>query len=298
MEIQLLLAFVAVAECRSFTAAAKQLHLTQSAVSKRLAQLEEYVGQTLFDRPGRKVHLTEAGAAMLPKVKSALEQIDAALQSITDFGVQIGGRLRIATSHHIGVHRLPSLLKRYVQQYPNVHLDLNFIDSEQASYAVIRGDYELCFVTLSDKIRNDPKHQLQSMPVWDDPLAFVCGQSHALAHHKRVRLEDLCNHPAIMPNPQTHTTQLTQKLFHQNGLALDVAMTTNHLDAIKMMISVGLGWSVLPRSLLCERSSLLPEDLWVIPVKHQLIRQLGCIYYRGRTLSKAARAMLALVDQV
>lgn len=131
-------------------------------------------------------------------------------------------------------------------------------------------------------------HPLQHQVAWQDPLVFVCGRQHPLAQNKRFQLKRLSQYAAILPDHHTYTTQLVQRLFHQHDLSLDITMTTNHLDAIKMMISVGLGWSVLPRS-------LLSSDIVELPEKYALNRTLGCIYRRGKTLKQAARAMLLML---
>lgn len=147
MDTQLLHAFLAVADKRSFSLAADQLNLTQSAISKRIALLEEELSSPLFDRIGRQVHLTEAGNTLLPHAKQLVEDTESTVRLMKERRGEVGGLLRIATSHHIGVHRLPPFLKVYTQQYPKVHLDIHFIDSEQATQAILRGEFDLAIIT-------------------------------------------------------------------------------------------------------------------------------------------------------
>jgi DNA-binding transcriptional LysR family regulator len=299
MDTQHLTAFIAVAEHHSFTLAAQQLAIGQSAVSKRIAALEQHLGQILFDRLGRQVVLTEAGHALLPKAKAALHTINEALDTISAHSTHVRGPLRIATSHHIGIHRLPTVLKHFIKRFPEVHLSLSFLDSEQAVEAITQGVFDLAFVALAENILEDPIHPIQHQKVWQDELHFVCGKEHPLAqrndrvghNHPPVTLEAVSQYPAIMPGRQTQTTQLTQRIFQQAGQSLDITMTTNHLDAIHMLISLGLGWSVLPKSLVSETTNIIPL------VEAPLKRHLGCIYPRNRTLTTAARAMLELLRQ-
>ncbi len=298
MDTQQLLAFTTIANSGSFSAAASQLGLTQSAISKRIALLEEYVAQPLFDRVSRQVLLTEAGQKLLPRAKRILQEIDDTRRYMLDLKGDVSGLLTIATSHHIGIHRLPSLLKRFTQHFPDVHLDIHFIDSEQAIEAIEQGDFELALMTLPNSLllqsnENHPVHKLQYHPIWSDPLAFVADKQHPLtqkaSRKKTINLADLANYPAILPDKNTYTTQLIQSLFEKQGQALSISMTTNHLDAISMMISVGLGWSVLP-------TTLLSKNIIKLPIKGpELVRELGCIHHRERTLSNAARAMLDML---
>jgi DNA-binding transcriptional LysR family regulator len=290
MDTHLLHAFLAVAELQSFSLAAKHLSLTQPAVSKRIALLEEQLGTVLFDRIGRNIALTEAGSTLLPHAKRLVDDNEKTLILMKEQQGKIGGSLRIATSHHIGVHRLPPFLKAYTQQYPEVHLQLHFIDSEQAIEAILQGEFDLALITLPEVKKEDGSEPIQQHKLWHDPMYFVVGQHHPLyetsSKGKPITLQQLAEHPAILPDTNTRTTQLVKQLFSQKGLTPNITMTTNHLDAIKMMVGVGLGWSALP-----ER--LIDNSLYQLPIKKiTLARELGCIHHRQRTLSNAARAML------
>ena len=100
-------AFVVVAEQGSFSRAAELLFVTQPAVSKRIVKLENELKTQLFDRIGRNVALTTAGQHLLPKAKAILEAMENTSHELTNLSGAVGGRLRIATSHHISLHRLP-----------------------------------------------------------------------------------------------------------------------------------------------------------------------------------------------
>jgi DNA-binding transcriptional LysR family regulator len=286
MDIQLLKAFITIAENGSFSAAAQRLHLTQSAISKRIALLEDQVTQPLFDRIGRSVQLTEAGHALVPRAKRILQEIADTKQYMSDIRGSVSGPLRIATSHHVGLHRLPPFLKTFSQQYPEVHLELTFIDSEQAINAILQGEFELALITLPEAILDNTTDNIQYHHLWQDPMEFIVNNNHPLSLKKKIKLSDLAAYPAILPDRNTYTTELIQQLFTQEKQMLDISMTTNHLDAIKMMISVGLGWSVLPETLMSKNITCLNVG------ELKLTRQLGCIHHRARTLSNAARTML------
>ena len=132
MDTLALESFVAVADEGSFSRAAERLFVTQPAVSKRISGLEEDLGVALFDRLGRQLSLTEAGSTLLVSARRILSDIADSRDAIHSLGDQVAGRLRLATSHHIGIHRLPPVLKAFTQRYPNVALDLLFLDSELA----------------------------------------------------------------------------------------------------------------------------------------------------------------------
>jgi len=282
MDLQNLRAFALVAECGSFTVAAQKLHLTQPAVSKRIAQLEDELGTALFDRIGRTVRTTEAGAALLPHARAVQRELQAAEQSVRDLAGTVGGRLRLATSHHIGLHRLPPVLSYFNSTFPDVHLDLDFMDSEQAYELTLRGGVELAVVTLAPT----PVPHSITHPVWHDPLDFMIQAGHELARRQAVDLRELSRHPAILPGLNTYTGQIVKHLFDRRGLPVQVAIATNYLETIRMMAAVGLGWTVLPRS-------MQDPSLATLPVRNARIeRTLGVVYHEGHSLSRAARAFI------
>lgn len=287
MDTQSLEAFLAVAETGSFSLAGERVYLSQPAVSKRIAQLEEQLGCRLFDRIARTVTLTESGRQLLPRAERILREINEARQAIADLAGAVSGNLRLAISHHIGLHRIPPLLKLYTAEFPDVQVDINFMDSEQAYDEILHGRYELAAITLAP----EPHPRISAIDVWPDPLAFMVAPDHPLMGSSTVTLRELSRYPAILPGLSTYTGRIIRELFEGQRLELISTMDTNYLETIKMMVSIGLGWSVLPQSMLSDEVC----EIRVPGVAPQ--RTLGCIYHRDRTLSNAAQAFLAFLDR-
>ncbi|HAD45784.1 MAG: LysR family transcriptional regulator [Alloalcanivorax venustensis] len=286
MDTQALTAFLAVAESGSFSTAAERLFLTQPAVSKRIAQLEQQLGTRLFDRVGRRIRLTEAGEALLPRARQVLLDLEDMSRAISNLTGTVSGTLRIGTSHHIGLHRLPPVLRRFSREYPDVKLDIHFIDSEEAWEAVLHGDLEMGVVTLPPQ----PDPRLHSQAVWQDPLVFMAAPEHPLARLDRVTLETLTGYSAILPSPVTFTRRIVESLFEEQALTLNISMSTNYLETIHMMVSIGLGWSVLPETMLDDSVVRLNVDT-ALPV-----RRLGVVTHPGRSRSNAAGAFLDILN--
>lgn len=286
MDTQALRAFLSVAEQGSFSLAADRLHLTQSAVSKRIQQLESQLGTALFDRHNRTISLTEAGNTLLPSAQHILELVSDTELQLHNLKGNISGILAIGTSHHIGLHRLPPVLREFVSHYPDAQLKLDFMGSERAYQAVLNRQVELALTTLD----TDTPDKITSVPLWQDRMICVCSPEHALAKQSDISLSDLANTPAILPEQDTITFKLIAEPFAQQGLALSPTMPTNYLETVKMLVSVGLGWSLLP-------ASMLDDQLIRLPWPSQSIkRSLGIIHLRERTLSNAARALLEILD--
>ncbi len=110
------------------------------------------------------------------------------------------------------------------------------MDSEQAYAQVLHGEVELAVTTLGP---TEPP--LRAMPVWNDPLSFAVAPDHPLARLPKVSLADIAAHPAVLPDPGTFTHRIVAETFARRGLSLQLRMTTNYMETIKMMASVGLG---------------------------------------------------------
>lgn len=282
MDTQNLSAFIAVADAGSFTQAAASLHLSQPAVSKRITALEEQIGQSLFDRVGRRVTLTDAGRTLLPYAKKVLQDLEDGRRALSHLSEKVAGRLSIGTSHHIGLHRLPPVLRRYTQQYPEVDLDIHFMDSEVACQAVLAGKLELGIVTLPTQ----PLPHLETRQVWDDPLSFVVAPDHPLLTLDGAQLAHLANYPAVLPDAATYTHRIVTRALQQHGLTPRIRLATNYLETLKMLVGIGLGWSVLPDSMVDDTIRRLPMP------ELELHRELGAVWHERRTLSGAASALL------
>jgi len=287
MDISSLQSFLAVADSGSFSRAAERIFLTQPAVSKRIASLEAQLGTRLFDRIGRRVQLTPAGIALHERAKRLLRELDDVKRSIADLSGIIAGDLRLATSHHIGLHRLPQPLRDFHARYPQVHLDLRFMDSEQACNDVARGEIELAIVTLPPRL--DPP--LRGEPIWEDPLDVVVAPHHPLALSEDISIRHLAQYPAILPGPGTYTREIVLKALGTWRDKVEIGMATNYLEVLKMLASIGLGWSALPRT-------MIDDSLRVVQIKNMKIeRTLGIVTHAARTLSNAAQAMIRTVHE-
>lgn len=287
MDIDALRAFLAVAETRSFSRAAEQAFLTQPAMSKRISTLEQELGIRLFDRIGRQVQLTEAGALLVQRARAIINAIEEAKSALSNLSGAVTGPLRLGTSHHVGLHRLPRALKIFHKRYPHVQMDLRFMDSEQACRAVEQGELELAIVTLPATAAS----ALTLLPIWDDPLEIVVAAHHPLARETSASLDALLTLPAILPGPGTFTREIILRALGSRRDDVQIGMSTNYLEVLRMLVSIGLGWSALPRT-------LIDSNLKVVHIENVAIgRQLGIVTHASRTLSNAARAMLEIVRE-
>jgi DNA-binding transcriptional LysR family regulator len=284
MNIEDLQAFLTVARLSSFSQAAEELHLTQPAVSKRIAALESGLDTRLFDRIGRQIGLTEAGRALQGHARRIIDEVEDSRRTIRNLSGVVGGPLKMATSHHISLHRLPPLLHDFIRRYPEVQLDLSFMDSEVACRAVEQGELELALVTLPPP----GSTSLTMIEVWTDLLVLAASTDHPLSSAKRIDAGTLARYPAILPARGTYTRALIDQALAQGQL--ETRLETHYLETIKMLVSVGLGWSLLPENML--EAELRPAHGRRIQVQ----RKLGIVHHPQRMLSNAAQEFIKMCN--
>lgn len=292
MDTSSLRTFLTIADTGSFSTAAERLYLTQSAISKRIQALETELDTKLFDRVGRQTVLTPAGEIFFGRAQTILQQLEDSHREIDNLKGEVAGTLHIGTSHHIGLHRLPPILKRLNQQYPDLTLDIHFMDSEVAYREVQSGKLELGIITIP----NTEKQELNTRVIWDDPLELVLGKNHPLAEQlkesgaKSVSVKELATYNAVLPARNTYTRQILESAFVKTGQQIHTNLSTNYLETIKMLVAVGLGWGILPRT-------MLTRELLVVKIPRlHLLRKLGVVWHPKRTLSNAAKVMMDLLE--
>lgn len=285
MQIAELETFLSVADLASFSRAAEQLHVSQPAVSKRIARLEISLDATLFDRVGKRVYLTDAGHLLKPRAESLLAGFADTRRLLHNQRQRIEGPLSLATSHHVGLHRLAPVLQAFNRTYDAVSLDIRFEDSEAAHDLVRRASSEFAVVTLNPQGDADLRYE----PLWDDPLVFIVAADHELARSGHLELTTLAEHPVILPGLATYTGRIVASTFAEREIQLKPALSTNYLETIAMLVGIGLGWSVLPACMVTKGLVTLSTDA------PQLHRTLGCVLHPSRTLSNAASAFVDIL---
>ena len=281
MDIQNIRAFLMVAEMRSFSRAAEKLFITQPAISKRISTLEFALDCQLFDRLGKSIQLTQAGEALIPSYQRIISELDETQRIISNLRTQVSGHLKFGTSHHIGLHRLPPVLRQYTRQYPDVELDIQFMDSEQAAALILKGSIELALITLPDRI----EEPLTTIPVWSDPMECVVARDHVLAVSETATRAQLIEHGVLIQSHSTHTRNIIDTALNLDK-DIKIIMESNYLETIKAMIQNGLGWGVLPES-------MIDDSLHRLKIKGvKMERHLGVLLHASRTLSSPVNALL------
>jgi DNA-binding transcriptional LysR family regulator len=282
-------AFAAVIELGSFSAAAERLQLTQPAVSLQVRQLEKRLGTLLVERVGRRARPTAAGAALLPHAARIDEAVVAAFDAIGAHAAGVAGRVRLGTGATACIFLLPPVLRELRRRFPELELTVTTGNTPEILKALDDNSIDLALVTLPAAGR-----ALVLTPVLDDEFVAVAPRGSALP--ARVSAAALAQQPLLLFEPGGNTRRISDAWFARSGVALKPAMSLGSVEAIKELVSAGLGWAVLPQ--MAVRKEEARGSLVVRPLAPRLKRTLALAVRRDKRLqpplAQAMRAIEAL----
>ena len=277
-------AFVCVAQAGSFTTAASQLHLTQSAVSVLISELEAEFGLRLFDRTTRLVQLTDAGRDFYPVAEKILADLHNALLSSKELVAKKRGRVSIAATPLMASILLPKVIGEYTAMYPNISVTLQDSLAGLIQQKVRDGTADFGIGTFERAGR-----ELIAEPFMADTLVLACPAGHPLAGKASVTWRALAGHPFISLTRDNSVGQLIRKCLADAGVEVHSAYEVSYLSTVVGMVDAGLGVAVLP-SYAGPITRLYDIQIRRL-VKPAIRREMSFITRQGRTLSPAAESL-------
>ena len=272
-------AFAALARTGSFTLAAKELHLSQSAVSHSMKALERDVGCLLFDRLGKKVSLTLAGEHLLQSTGKILSEMSAARASLEQLNKWGRGRLRIGASTTACQHILPAVLREFKDGNPQCLIEIQPGDTPKVTELLRAGAIDLA-------IALEPLHeeQLEFRPLFADEMVFLMAAAHPWAQAGHVTRAEIPKQNYVLYKKSSLTFRLIENYFREEDMALNTVIELGSMEAIKELVKLGLGVSILAPWI--AREELAEGSLVALPLgKRKLRRQWGILHWRGQRLS-------------
>lgn len=244
MEIRQLKAFLAIAETRTFTAAAQRMHYTQAAISMQIKQLEKEVGVPLFIRMPRRVVMTEAGECLHERAQHIMHEHDAALAELAELAGAERGRLRVGSaSGMISTDALPAILKKLRKSHQHAEVSVVSGTSEELAKRILAGEIDMAFVSLPVQARN-----IETEVLSRDQLVAIASPRHKLAKGRVVSAFALAGEKLILGERGGNTRRLIDEFFTEAGLKPKVAMELNRQAAIKNMVAADMGVGIVPFS--------------------------------------------------
>ncbi|MBI5444402.1 MAG: LysR family transcriptional regulator [Deltaproteobacteria bacterium] len=278
--------FRAVATRRSFTRAAEELHLTQSAVSAQMRALTDVLGVPLLEQFGKRLYLTEAGRSLLEqaiRLEALLGELEREFASYREDGA---GSIRVGASTSIGTYFLPSLIAAFSSRHPRIEVALEIENSAQIQERLLRDDFDVAFVGASPI-----SAELDAERFLEDEIFFACAPGHPLTERTALRVEELASFKLLVREPGSATRRAVEEHCRERGFPLPRPAQLGSVEAIKQAVMAGLGVSYF--SGLTIRSELETGRLVRLEVESLPARRtFFLLRHRQKRETAALRAML------
>jgi DNA-binding transcriptional LysR family regulator len=292
IDSRLLRAFVILARTGSFTRTARELHLSQPAVSHSIKSLEEEMRCRLLDRVGKSVSLTQAGEQFLGHAKKILLEMDAARERISELGKWGHGRLRLGTSLTACQYILPSVLREFKESFPQCVIQIEPGDTPAALELLHQNRIDLALA-----LEPPSQTQLEFRPVFTDELQFIVSPLHAWALGNRVERAEIKRQQFILYTRTSYLSEMIEKYFRGEEIVLSTSIELGNMEAIKELVKLGLGVSILAPWV--ARKELTEGSLRTLPLgKRKLRRRWGILLRKGQRLGLAQETFIGLCKAV
>jgi DNA-binding transcriptional LysR family regulator len=281
-------AFVAIADSRTFSEAAHSLHITQTALTRRLQTLEAFLGVKLVERTTRSSALSSTGRDFLPQARRLVGELGAALQEIRESGKAQRGDVTIACVPTMGVHYLPRIIQAYAAAHPDNRIRILDHASSTVVAAVLRREAEFGIA-----IAGPNREELTSLPLLEDRFVLICRRDHALAQRKRLRWDQLAGHPLIYAGFDSSNRPLLDLALAGKSVGLRVFYEVQRSATAVGLVADGVGGGVVSR--LATQPGAYPTLRTIALVDPVVARSIVLVSRRGAHLSPAAQALYDLV---
>jgi DNA-binding transcriptional LysR family regulator len=283
-------AFVVIAELGGFNKAADQLHITQTALTRRIQKLESYLGLRLIDRTTRHVELTAIGRKFLPQARAIVNEMTSAVGNLKDMSQNAKGSFTLSCIPSLTVSMVPQLIRQYVNTYPDNRIRIIDSISSEVRKAVINHHAEIGIALQGEK-----HPDLIETFLFDDPLVFICRDTHPLKDRKSVSWSDMRDAGLIVVSNFTATRVLMDYQLAQHDIYLNGSFEVQHHATAINLVAAGVGCAILPSSTLndSERQHMLK-----IALKDPLVnRKVTLLRNKNTSLSPAAQAFFKLIQK-
>ena len=282
MHLETLKVFCDVVETKSFSVAASQNYVTQSAVSQQIRMLEEKYGKQLLERTRGNVQLTPAGEILYQVSKEIVQRYQDLEGRLQDVAKVVAGTVRVATVHSIGLYELSTQLKRFLKAYPQVQVQLGYSRSSKIYEDALKGGIDLGIVAYPSR-----RPGITTIPLREDRLVLVVPPAHAFAKHRTISTNRLAGEALVGFDRDIPTRRETDRVLRKHGIDPRYVTELDNVEVMKRVVEIGLGIAILPEQ--AVRPEVKGGTLVTVQLSDEVFpRQLGIIHRSGKHFSPAA----------
>lgn len=278
--------FVVAAEVENFSMAAQELNLSQPAVTQRIRALERQLGVKLFERQGRRVHLSEAGAFLLPMAKDLLRRSNRLEEVMQSLRGEVVGHLVVGCSTTTGKYLLPPLMARFIDRYPGVQATVRVGSRNRVLELLTAREVNLAFTSAMI-----PRREVRYHRFVDDEVVLIVPSRHPWTQRKEVEPVELLQERLILREPQSGTYQAMERALARHDISVDelqTIMTLGNSEAIILAVEEGIGVGFVPK-LAADRCKRL-GNIHVVPIANTVMTY--TIWMAENTMQPATAAQL------
>jgi LysR family transcriptional regulator, carnitine catabolism transcriptional activator len=290
-EIRHIRSFLAVARHSNFTRAAEELHVSQSALTVQIQQLEEALGVRLFDRTRRRVILTEAGREVLPPLERILVDTESVVSRTREISGLRRGIVTVAVLPSVAAGILSEVLRRFTSTHPGVAIQVHDVVAEKVLELVRKEEVDFGVGTLSV-----PDRMLTAQPLFTDHLMVWLPVKHPLSSRASLTMAQVAQYRLILTGRDSGVRAMVESALRQARLRATPAYETNYVSTALSLVRAGFGIGILP-----ERSETMGNSagLMRLPIsKPRLTRHIAIIMRSGRSPSPPARRMQQILREI
>jgi DNA-binding transcriptional LysR family regulator len=289
MQLETLRLYADLVRLRSYSRAAAQHEVSQSAASQAIHRLETELGAQLIDRSQRPFILTPQGQAFHEACLAVLAAWEQARTAVTAAETRIDGTVRLAAIYSVGVYEVSRYLHEFATAYPDATVQLECHHSHKVLAAVLAGEADVGILSYPP---HDP--ELTVIDLKTEPMVLVCHPQHRLARRKVVKPTDLRDEGFVAFEPALMIRKAVDRALRHAGAQVQVVLEFDNIDTVKQAVAGGQGISILPRPTVQTEVAL--GTLVAIPIGiPDLVRPLGIIHARHRQLSPTVQRFIAVV---
>lgn len=284
-ELRHIEAFLAVARLGHFTRAAAALHVSQSALTVQIRQLEAALGLRLFDRNNRRVALTQAGRDLVAPFERISLDVAAVLRHARDLSAHRRGAVTVAALPSVAAGVLPRAVAALARDHAGIVVRVRDAIASRVLELVKAGDVD---AGIGCVVRPEP--DVDAEPLLTDRLAAFAPARHALAREREVRLRDLGAHPLILTGTDTSVRQILERTLADARLPIQVAQEATYMSTAIGMVQAGLGVAILPESAVAGEAG---RGLRRVAIRDPILtRDIAVLTRRGRSRSPATQRLI------
>lgn len=284
-------AFVVIAELGGFNKAATQLHITQTALTRRIQKLESSLGLKLLNRTTRRVELSTVGREFLPQARAIVQDMHAAVARLTDMSRHGSGNFTLACLPSMTSFVLPRVIRRYAETHPANRIRLMDGSSHEVRDAVLGGRAEVGIAIGADK-----HPELLETLLFEDALCFICREPHPLQDQAQVTWADMRDADLITVSGFTATRVVMDYQLAKHGIRLAGNYEVQHHGTAINLVAAGVGSAILPASAFQEGDRPLMRRIPL--VQPTVKRRIVLLRRKDASLSPAAQAFVDVIRKM